>query len=332
MSTKRLSISQNPENGIDDSKKQKRESILDHFRTTEPNSIMDQNERFELLMSRSEKMLSEWEQFQGKINQRFQQIEEKQTELKTSSKLGYERSYQNEQYQRNYNVRIYGVPDEENETSEKCEEKLLNIFKDKLKVNIQSADIDIAHRLPKYPNGNGSSETDDTPRTIICRFVRKKSKALIIKNRNKLKKKAGDTECIVIKEDLTKYHQQLLSKCIDRFETAWAREGRIFVKETADSRPREIKTMAELGTSWLMSDTYKPTRKQSTGSKDTSNNKANSQHSRGGQSRRGRGRGGGRGVWRGNDGSSPVGRSPGGSQSASSQEHDDEMDTENEDV
>ena len=138
MSTKRLSISQNPENGIDDSKKQKRESILDHFRTTEPNSIMDQNERFELLMSRSEKLLSEWEQFQGMINQRFKQIEEKQTELKTSSKLGYERSYQNEQYQRNYNVRIYGVPDEENETSEKCEEKLLNIFKDKLKVNIQN--------------------------------------------------------------------------------------------------------------------------------------------------------------------------------------------------
>lgn len=328
MSGKRPSVSQIPENGIDDPKKHKPETILDHFKTSESSekqATMNQDERFELLMSRSEKMLSEWENFQGTIEKRFKQIEDKQTELKTSSKLGYERSYQNEQYQRNYNVRIYGVSEEENETSANCEEKVLKLFKDKLKVSIDSTDIDIAHRLPKYVASNDQNETD-TPRTIICRFVRKKTKALIIQNRNKLKKKVGETECIVIKEDLTKYHQQLLSKCIDRFYTAWAREGRIFVKETPESSPREIKTMEELGTGWLLSDSYRPTRQRKPDT--SSNNRSSSQRSRGGHNRRGR-RGGGRGLWRGSDASSPpVGRSPEGSQSLSSQET---MDTENED-
>ena len=120
----------------------------------------------------------------------------------------------------------------------------------------------------------------------------------MLQNRRKLKKKDSDISCIVIKEDLTKYHQQLLAKCIDRYETAWARDGRIFIKENETASPKEIKSMADLGDSWAMSDSYVPTRR----------NHRQKRGQRGGRGGRG-GRGAGRGVWRGGS-SPPVGRNP----------------------
>ena len=294
------SLNSSPEQ--DDSKKQKK-SILDHFKprssnqSSELSSDMDQNEKFESLMNRTAVLLSEWENFQTMINSQFKDLHEKQNEMNVTSKLSYEKSYQNEQYQRNYNVRIYGMSDDKNETAEKCEEKVLKMFEEKLKIKVSSADIDIAHRIPKF---NKTGEENESPRTVICRFVHKKTKNLVIKNRSKLKRKEGDANCIVIKEDLTKYHQQLLAKCIDRFDTAWARDGRIFAKETPDSNPKEIKSMSDIGTSWVMSDNYErpnhPTSKSLRGS------------GRGRGSRSQRSRGGGRGVWRGGHSSPPVGR------------------------
>ena len=224
--------------------------------------------------------------------------------MNATSKLSYERSYQNEQYQRNYNVRIYGITDEKDESNVKCEEKLLKLFKEKLKIEVKSEDIDIAHRIGKFIEEQ-DDETPPNPRTIICRFVHKKTKNLVLQNRRKLKKTQTDTSCIVIKEDLTKYHQQLLAKCIDRYETAWARDGRIFIKENENASPKEIKSMSDLGDSWAMSDNYLPARK----------NRGQNLGQRGGRGSR-RGRGSGRGVWRGNS-SPPVGRnSPSHSTSA----------------
>ena len=297
--TKRPQSSTSPDKDDLSKRQKKSQSTLDQFKTSNQSNEqpkMDQNEQFQMLMNRTEKLLGEWENFQVKIDQQFKEIHEKQNAMNVTSKLSYERSYQNEQYQRNYNIRIYGVSDEKDESIVKCEEKLLKIFKEKLKIEVKSEDIDIAHRIGTYSEEQDDDETPPNPRTVICRFVHKKTKKLVLQNRRKLKKRETDTSCIVIKEDLTKYHQQLLAKCIDRYETAWARDGRIFVKENDNSSSKEIKSMADLGDSWAMSDSYVPTRQ----------NRNQKRGHRGGRGGRG-GRGAGRGVWRGGS-SPPVGR------------------------
>ena len=99
------SLNNSPE--PDDHKKHKI-SITDHFKPNSQSpasSNMNQNEKFESIMNRTEQLLSEWENFQKSIDRRFTDLHDRQKEMNATSKLSYERSYQNEQYQRNYNVK-----------------------------------------------------------------------------------------------------------------------------------------------------------------------------------------------------------------------------------
>ena len=53
----------------------------------------------------------------------------------------------NEQYQRNFNIRIFNLPEENNESIENCEAKVLAFFKNKLDVTVPIEAIDNLHRL-----------------------------------------------------------------------------------------------------------------------------------------------------------------------------------------
>ena len=81
----------------------------------------------------------------------------------------------NEQYQRNFNLRIFNLSESPNETIEQCEAKVLSLFSDKLGVQVSIEAIDVLHRLgPKSrvnsqvpttesnPNGLTSSQTSAT--------------------------------------------------------------------------------------------------------------------------------------------------------------------------
>ena len=276
---------------------------------TETKTMKD---RFEALMTRTETMLSEWQTIKEKLQTVDFQIKELQTkhdnmderveelsqkEGETHSELSKLKITSNqtnafqEQYMRNYNLRVYGLPESKDETPAQLENMLINFFQDKLGVPVKPDDIDVAHRLGKpsmikphvepttstpksglgaTPNppdtemeqdqvSSGDEDTTDTTqthassasgsqtstqtRTIIIRFVRRKTKNLIVANRFKLKKKVG-LNTVVIREDLTKFHHQLLAKAQDFGEKAWAKEGKIFMK--FHGRIREVKCMSEL--------------------------------------------------------------------------------------
>ena len=61
----------------------KSQSTLDQFASnqTYEQHKMDQNEQFQMLMNRTEKLLGEWENFQANIVSQFKEINEKQSAM-----------------------------------------------------------------------------------------------------------------------------------------------------------------------------------------------------------------------------------------------------------
>ncbi|CAH1995383.1 unnamed protein product [Acanthoscelides obtectus] len=123
-----------------------------------------------------------------------------------------------EQMERSQNVRIFGLKEE---GAEDLGNVIVDLFQNKLKVNIQEKDIVKYHRIPNKNSNNSTS-------AVLVRFTSSDSRASVLKNR-KLLKNTG----IRIKEDLTKSRLKLFKRCIDLFtkNNAWILRGNIYVKQ-----------------------------------------------------------------------------------------------------
>ncbi|CAH2020710.1 unnamed protein product [Acanthoscelides obtectus] len=123
-----------------------------------------------------------------------------------------------EQMERSQNVRIFGLKEE---GAEDLGNVIVDLFQNKLKVNIQEKVIVKYHRIPNKNSNNSTS-------AVLVRFTSSDSRASVLKNR-KLLKNTG----IRIKEDLTKSRLKLFKRCIDLFtkNNAWILRGNIYVKQ-----------------------------------------------------------------------------------------------------
>ena len=75
------------------------------------------------------------------------------SEAKHQASLADRRVNELEQYTRRNNVRVFGVPEEDKETADQCEAKVLKIFHDKLGLrNITSQDMEATHRVGAKKN------------------------------------------------------------------------------------------------------------------------------------------------------------------------------------
>lgn len=139
--------------------------------------------------------------------------------LKQNSKIvSLERKYdQLEQYTRRNSLRIYGIPESTEEDTSKL---VLQLFREKMKLDIILSHIDRSHRIGVKDNKKTKS------RAIIVKFVSYQSKNLIFKNKKVLKGTG-----IVIKEDLTIVRHQLLDLAVKKFgfRNVWTSDGNIVV-------------------------------------------------------------------------------------------------------
>ena len=127
-----------------------------------------------------------------------------------------------EQYSRRESVRIFGVTDVQNESSEQTEEKVLKVFED-MGAAVTGADISACHRVGKPKHGR---------RAVIVRFTSRKSRQMVMtKKRNLRDKPAYDK--VYINDDLTPLRQKLLGyvKDLPVTEKAWTIGGRILVQK-----------------------------------------------------------------------------------------------------
>lgn len=127
------------------------------------------------------------------------------------------------------NLRIFGVQETPNEDTYQT---FIDLYKNKLQVDIQSYDIDTIHRLRAKENGI-------TP--IIVRFTRRMVKKKIFNSKRKLK----GTK-IVIKEDLTPHRLSLLKRLSSTApaKSYWTSNGRVFYK--SGETIRHIKSLSDI--------------------------------------------------------------------------------------
>lgn len=126
-----------------------------------------------------------------------------------------------EQYQRRQCLRIFGVP----EANEEDTDKLAIDIAAKIGVEVTLQDIDRSHRIGR--------KVDDRPRPVIVKFVSYRKRREVFSNKRQLKGSG-----ITIREDLTKERFKLLQECIAKYglSNVWTLDGVIFVKNGNSKR------------------------------------------------------------------------------------------------
>ena len=103
-----------------------------------------------------------------------------------------------ENQSRRNNVRVNGIPEEDNETWEETKAKVKQVLKDELNLN-SAPDIERAHRVGKSSRRPAWAQNSASrPRTIVCRLRDWKERETILKCARRIK-----PDNIFVKEDLS---------------------------------------------------------------------------------------------------------------------------------
>ena len=206
-----------------------------------PNNKEDDTTDLNTQLAKIQGDLFDLQQTLFKTNQELSELKESNRSLK--EELQYERHVssvlqirmnQQEQYSRKNNVLVFGVRDtDRHENATTTEKNIINIFKNKLGIDMLPADIQAAHRLGKFlPDGN---------RPIIVQFVNRKAKLHVLSRRKNLR-----GQNMAISEDLTQENLRRLSsiKNLNCVTQAWSSHGRLFAKnqneKVKEVKPQEI--------------------------------------------------------------------------------------------
>ena len=139
-----------------------------------------------------------------------------------------------EQYSRKDSVRIYSIPEAEDERE--TNDIVVKLAKD-IGVNITTADLSVNHRLGRRGRGG-------KPRTIIAKFVRRQCKTDVMRNKKRLRD-CQNYENVYINDDLTTLRNKLVMemKKDDNIKQVWTIEGRIFCIQM--DQGREVKRVVD---------------------------------------------------------------------------------------
>ena len=142
-----------------------------------------------------------------------------------------------EQYSRRNSLRVSGIPEKLNESTDELVKKLAE---DKLNVCIADQDIDRSHRVGKIINETGDEDTKTRHRQILIKFTNYDARNKVIRSRSKLKGSG-----ITIHEDLTRKNQTLLSKTSKKqgVVSAWSKDGRIFAAVPSTTPGQTVKML-----------------------------------------------------------------------------------------
>ena len=153
-------------------------------------------------------------------------ISEENNNIKLNMETVCRKNNDIEQYSRLESIRIHGIRETENEN---CKQKVCELFKEKLQIDIKPTDISKIHRLNQLHTREGK------PRPIIMRFIAHYHKRHIIENRRKLKGSG-----YVITEDLTQVNFGVLNRAHNHesIESSWSVEGKLYAKLKTGQRIR----------------------------------------------------------------------------------------------
>ena len=98
------------------------------------------------------------------LSQDLESNNERIVEMQHAIKIAMSHAERNEQFQRNYNLRIFNLPEKNNETIQDCEQLVLTLFSEQLGIKVPIEAIDNLHRLGpiKKLDENETNRPNDT--------------------------------------------------------------------------------------------------------------------------------------------------------------------------
>lgn len=177
---------------------------------------------------------------------REEALQQQVTEARHLAELADRRAEENSAYMRRNNLRIFGLAECSAESPQQCEDKVLALFRNQLKVNVSRDDIEAVHRVGQRrpePSSSSSGSSDFKPRGIIVRFISRRVRDNVLYSRKKLK---GSR--LVLVEDLSPRMYSLMSTVRSDTEVcvqAWSRNGQVMMK-THSGEKVHVQSVAHL--------------------------------------------------------------------------------------
>lgn len=150
-----------------------------------------------------------------------------------------------EQYSRNRNIQIDGIPIQKDENLE----EMVKVISKEIDVEINNGEIDVVHRIP--------TRSKKHPEPIIVQFTtRRKRDEMIQKGKEKKINTttfnlSGPTNDVYINEHLTKQRKQLVYeakqiKKAKNYKFVWTKGGKVFIRKNETSNIIQLHTLEDL--------------------------------------------------------------------------------------
>ena len=202
--------------------------------------LSDKHDEFEIFQARAKQELT-------RLSNRLAELSIKVNEIGKAIDDMDDYSYQ-------YNIKIVGLPQSKSQESAIDTSILCVKLFSEMRTAITLQDIDIAHRVP-HRNAAGN-----TPKPIICKFVRRLAKEAVMARRNDACKAnpanlglSGEVSLCSVRlfDHLSPKMQHVFSetksfKINHQFEFCWAKNSCVYLRKDRDSRALKIKGVEDL--------------------------------------------------------------------------------------
>lgn len=179
------------------------------------------------------------------IKAKQKNIEEENKELKKKMRELEIEADERDQYSRNRNVQIDGIPHQKDENLEELVKEIGN----KIEVTIDNNDIDVVHRIPTF--------SKNSVEPIVVQFVTRKIRDNVIKKAkiNKITTKDinmnGPDKAIFINDHLTRKRKDILHEAKKKkielnFKYVWSKGGKIYMRKDDSSNVIQLRSLEDL--------------------------------------------------------------------------------------
>ena len=205
------------------------EAVSNAVSTVEKNVVGPLKKRNKELTQKLEKVESELKTKETLINKQESEIKDLHGQLLVQD----QKLDELEQYGRRSSIRLFNLP---SEPTTNCEEAVVKLCNETLKVNISPEDIERCHPL-------GAKQ-------VICKFRSYKTKAEVYSAKKYLK---GNPRKIFLTEDLTRRNHKIVEELLKlrksgRIHSFWTIDGKIYFKAMERARPQRVTTESEIET------------------------------------------------------------------------------------
>lgn len=235
------------ENDLEHKIEKAMQKVMSKFKISFKKEFHDQLRDIENSLNFNSDKIDDFLAEMGSIREKQKKLEDENEALKMKVKSMTIAMEDLDQYSRNKNIQIDGVPEEKGEN---LRELVMDIGK-KVDVDLDAKEIDVIHRIPSKNEKN----TRSSP--IVVQFTTRQLREKILAGVRKSKittkdlKKTGEERIVYVNEHLTRAKKQIMFegrklKFEKGYKFLWSRNGKIMIRKDEQSKVIELQNLEDL--------------------------------------------------------------------------------------